>query len=362
MDTICRGAYLLLGCGALCVAPLKCANALSQFVLYCLGVERGCATGADDKERLDGFLRSAGPAVVVYNHPTFFDFAVLTAEFGARFRFVAFAHRLLFPASWIAKRMGAVIIRPRSGASLEIVAQILRRRPGEPVVTLSPTAGRSHEDYATSPHKLAEFHSGAFLAKAPVLPIIIRYSSTEHWRVGQSFASALWNRLCGGPMLYRVHVLPPMAPMPEEGVAEFKERVRHAMETEPADSNVPRRHAYRGSWWLCATSSAFIGPAWVCWVRGKVAYALTMFLTAANSLRYHVRGGHHARFVDQVSNFTCGVIMGTFCAWDGMWAPLLMGALALGSYVIIGARECVRGHALMIHIPVLAGFWSIAKK
>jgi hypothetical protein len=88
-----------------------------------------------------------------------------------------------------------------------------------------------------------------------------------------------------------------------------------------------------------------------------------MIITAINSVRYHATGDHHARFVDIMSNFTIGTAMTVMCITDGIWIAVVMSFIACmcDHHVSTVPNEAKVGfHALLLHLPVLLGFFAIA--
>jgi 1-acyl-sn-glycerol-3-phosphate acyltransferase len=210
--------------------------------LKAVGVH-GSMAGTEDVARFNEFYHSYGNAVVLFNHPTFYDFAILVKELGHRFRFVAFQHMMIFLLNYVAQRMKCIFIQPKTGATATIVENIRRREPSTPLVAISPTGGTLYEDELTPPPepntpydpcKMASFRSGAFVARTPILPVVVRYSPYEPWSSAMSLFRMMYKRMSGKPIRYKLHVLPPIFPQEGETLDALKERVKRAMESVPA--------------------------------------------------------------------------------------------------------------------------------
>ena len=157
---VVRIIYLVAASLAFTICPQEMIPILSEFVLYCLGVSGSISDS--DMQRFLEFYHTNGSGVVMYNHPTFYDFVVLAKTFGHRCRFVAFSHRLTFPANVTAWKLGTLNIRPSSGASAAITEAINMRQPSTPIITMSPTGGFtprkiSNADYKFFPYTLRMF-------------------------------------------------------------------------------------------------------------------------------------------------------------------------------------------------------------
>lgn len=359
---VIRLASLIVVIFGLCMAPYEMLPWLSELALHCIGVS-GQIVDETHRRRFLDFYHTNGPGVIMYNHPTFYDYAVLAKEFGHRCRFVAFAHRLTFPTNWVAWKINTLNIKPSSGASKEITKAIESRERSTPMITMSPSGGYRHQDFDTHPNKLLEFRSGGFLARSPVLPIVIRYDPNDAWRE-DNIVHTVWQRLCGDPVHYRVHVLEPMSPGEEESVDDFKERVRAAMEAVPVPQKNEfqgQRCSYKGSGLLVFTSSLFFLPALLCFLYGLYVPGVGMILTAINSIRYHSQGCSHAKFIDIVSNFTLGAFF-TISAWmSGNMTTVWMSLFAVCGNAISKMKEQAPNlwHGLLVHLPAFIGFMSI---
>ena len=163
-DVVFRTVSLIIGCMGMIFAPMELIPHVSKFILYCLGVQGDDLT-SEEVQRFHTFYYGNGPAAMLYNHPSFYDYAVLSACLGMKCRFVAFSHRLLFPSNIIAKRFKSLVIKPKSGSAEAITKDISQRQKGTPVLAISPTGGRSTEDYNLYPNKLLPFSNGGILGK-----------------------------------------------------------------------------------------------------------------------------------------------------------------------------------------------------
>lgn len=360
---VVRFACMMMASMMLAIVPQEMTCFLSNFILHTLGVHGTFANKELGFKRFLDFYHMEGAGVVLYNHPTFYDFAVLAKEFGHRCRFLAFAHRLPFPINIIAHKLNAMIIKPGSGASFILRNVIQSRKPSTPIMTLAPAAGEVPNDYEEHPNRLAEFRSGGFLARSPILPVVIRYDTHEPWR-NESIVHAVWRRLSGKPIRYKLHVLPPMVPDVNESIESFKERVRKTMEAVPIDDSQfeEQKSTYHGSPFLVVSSCLFLIPSWMCAVRGLYFACSGMLLTWFNSICYHSTGGHHAKFVDMMSNAVFGVIFTIIALMRGNFITVWMSLCALFGHKISKQWKHTHiPHAVLVHLPAFLGFLAVAR-
>lgn len=188
-------------------------------------------TTEENIQRFIEFYRNESAGVVLFNHPTFYDYAILIHAFGNYFHIVAAKHNLFFPFNRVAYRFGAIPIQANTGASQIIKYRIETRQPNTPILTMSPSGGDSALSHPT---RLAPFKTGAFIAKSPVLPIVIRYKPHESWKYKRSLLQEMLHRVIGRTIYYEITVLPSMKPFPTETLDEFKNRVKEQMEQVPS--------------------------------------------------------------------------------------------------------------------------------
>jgi 1-acyl-sn-glycerol-3-phosphate acyltransferase len=86
-------------------------------------------------------------------------------------------------------------------------------------------------DRNESQRVMSNFRSGAFLARAPILPIIIRYTeNVNKWPI----VSGMIKRLVYlTPVYFKIRVLDPIYPIEDESLEDFKIRVKTQMESVP---------------------------------------------------------------------------------------------------------------------------------
>ena len=198
---------------------------MAHLLLAIWGVHGSCTE--EDRSKMVEFYHTYDAGVAMFNHPTFYDYMIIVNELKRKFLFFSLANYVFFPISTLYKRYHTCPIRAKSGASQIIKAKIENRKRGELLPALAPAAGKCTMDQA----KLAEFRSGGFLARAPVLPIVIKFDNYEPWLPGIPMYKIVWQRLCSlKPVNYRLRVLDPIHPLPDEPLEAFMQRVKDAME------------------------------------------------------------------------------------------------------------------------------------
>jgi 1-acyl-sn-glycerol-3-phosphate acyltransferase len=197
--------------------PLKHST---QVVLRSLNVSGYCPS--EDVEKYHRFKASVDNGVVIFNHPTYFDHVVIMKELNDTPRFVMFKEYMKGPFRWIANKVNAIGIDKKTKGSSTVVSQAIQnRRATEPLVILSPAAGKcSH----TRPWFIYPFRTGAFITKPIVLPIILYYTPYESNH--DDLKGSILKRLTGEPMQYVMRVLDPIEPMQSETTRQFADRCR----------------------------------------------------------------------------------------------------------------------------------------
>ncbi len=214
---------------ALTACPLQHTPRMCAYVLRMLGAHPADDGSCEDSRRQYAAARAShGRAVVVFNHPTAFDYLVLVAELEERFRFVASASmtRLL---RWITERYDMVLVDPSTPGNARRVADAAAQGGTQQLLAIAPAAGRSLADQCALP----QFGTGAFVAGLPVIPVLLRWTPYERarWTSDEPMLTMMFRRFWGGgPLAYSLRVLEPIAPLTGEEAAGHAARVRDAME------------------------------------------------------------------------------------------------------------------------------------
>ena len=169
-------------------------------------------------------LRQAERCVLVFNHVSVCDFLVLL-----RFGVFAFVTRDSFSripmTRYLNEYVRCVFLRSGEiGAATAIAARI--RREDAPRLAIAPEGTLSNGSC------LLRFKTGAFVARAPVLPVVLSYPFRHHnpaWTVETHVAFKLLRILSQLVTPVRVEFLPLMHPLDDETVPEFAQRVRCVM-------------------------------------------------------------------------------------------------------------------------------------
>lgn len=330
---------------------------------------RGAFASKWDQARLHIFYKHMGPGVIVFNHPTWYDFAALMATFGSRIvpRFVAFRWSIPFPLCRMAERMQCLLLDKTHGTGMatQIVRAVQSRRPGQPIVCIAPAGPHSLEDET----RLPPFHTSAFLADAPVLPVVLRYQPYHSaWRDDPlSLGAFMWSLMrCRTPIRYRVHVLPPQIRRGDETMEAFKQRVKDEMESvprmadAPADETETPEPPYQGSYLLLLTSLALAAPGWLALRQTcKAMYGMGMLSTALISSIYHGTGNRHVQVIHVANVYLSAAFYGGLCVLEGYGWPLAaLGGIAL-LRLLFPWRHPI-SHALLVHLPCIMGCTALA--
>lgn len=321
-----------------------------QLILLGLGVHGSC--DKNDLEKYRQFKATHHAGVIVYNHPTFYDHVVLMKELGEYVRFVMLKKYMVGPIRWLAKRLQVVEVKPKSGVAQKIRDIILHRKPNESLLAINPAAGHLSE---TDPTVVAPFRTGAFLAKAPVLPILLWYDPYEPWKYGESLLQVLWRRLRGEKVHYMMKVLDPMTPTEDETVVQYAERCRKYIGDallDMRDVSVPRGSIIASAQCF-ATSHLFFLCTIVNWWRNQKAYALGMLVVSMTSVWYHGFGTLRAKMIDTILNVLMGTVYSIRLLYMRNYRPIVWLWTAVLGYILR------LNHALFVHIPITIGFLSI---
>lgn len=283
--------------------------------------------------------------IAVFDHPSFFDHCVLMKEFGRPLRFLTrMANVSIWPLSSLARSFKCV---PANFEVLkaECIAGPIFVAP-DPWFTRRP------------------FRTGAFRASKNVLPVVIHYEPKvvtsdvlEHTII--RFVSSF-----GRPTFYTSRIMESIG-RDDETVDEYASRVQSAMDDErekaATDLEVYRKRDrfwtsdYTGSLTLVASSAAcFFIPA-ILGVGGSWSRT-AMVAQGVASVWYHSTGNSNAYLWD---TWLRNILGPSFVLFDifvhANWYPLLFGLFAVLHFVsgVFTAAE----HALLVHLPVMIGFF-----
>lgn len=302
------------------------------------------------------FYKQYGKCVLVFNHPTCYDMAILLQHFGAQnMRFVAFSKYLPFPLCIITSRMNCIVLPKKHGTGMTgmIISEITNRKPTMPIICIAPAGGFSPPNETN----LCEFRSGAFHARAPVLPVVIRYSPYIPWRNDHSLLQTLFALMkCKQCIYYKIHVLDPIHPEENELLENFKQRVKFAMEQVPT-FEARYTLAYKGCFYLTATSLLMGLPGlMIIFYAGITPFAFGILCVSFTSFMYHHNGNKSACMLDHAVVHICGLVYGLTCLQKQLWIPLGI----LGFIGFIHKQTDNIRHIALIHMPVIIGFSIIA--
>lgn len=349
--------HRVIGCieGVLSYAFLPlCISA--KVVLRSLNVQGYCPP--EDVQRYNDFKSTVDKGVVIFNHPTFFDHLVIMKELDDTPRFVVLRKYVSGPFAWIGRKIKAIpIFKPSKGASKVITEEIQMRKAGDPLVILSPTAGKASH---TRHWFLYPFKSGAFISKPKVLPIIIYYHPYQP-RGDMDIQEEFVARLNGEEVKYVMRVLPHIDPIENESAEEYAERCRKIMMKELLITAQDYDNSYRqhcekptyGSIDCLLTSHLFMLCGVAAIYNSLVLYGIGMITVFLTSWLYHGTGDQLWRYVDITSNVLMMIVFGFMLLRARQKKPLILLAIAIISYTL------KLPHSLFVHIPIALGFRSI---
>ena len=188
---------------------------LAPVVLWLLGLSCESVEGLEKLEKYPN-------GVLVYNHPTFYEFIILYRHVHSRcsLKFIAkgdFLPLLVRAPVW----NSITLIKPGVSTTTQISNDMK-----ENLVAIAPMGG------ACGPvqHDLAEFRTGAFVHNRPVLPVLFHYEPYEPWLEKDNLVSVLYNRLCGPTIKYKMKILDPV--YVDGDPKEFANKTREIMMKE----------------------------------------------------------------------------------------------------------------------------------
>jgi len=183
---------------------------------------------------IEDFYTKEKKGVFLFNHPSFLDTFTLASVIDKdKVKPVAYAPYFSFPLNLLSDTFNPIYVQKGStGVSNIIKNAILTRKLGEPMIMMAPGGSDTND----SQRNMNKFRSGAFLARSPILPIIIRYSkNVTRWPILLGMIKRLFYIT---PVYFKIRVLDPIFPKENEELEDFKNRVKSAMENVPDYENL----------------------------------------------------------------------------------------------------------------------------
>ena len=181
-----------------------------------------------NEKKLVDFYENETKGVILFNHPSVLDTFTIPSFINKNWlRPVAYGPIFIFPLNLFSDTFNPIYIQENSkGASVIIKDAILSRKKCEPFVLIAPGGADKNE----SQRVMTKFRSGAFIPKAPILPIVVRFTTNvDRWPIWVSIIK----RLFGLPVYFKVRVLDPIYPRDSESLDQLKNRVKLYMESVP---------------------------------------------------------------------------------------------------------------------------------
>ena len=162
-------------------------------------------------------------AVMVYNHVTFMDQFVICLHGLVSFTTIPQYAQIPIVGRFF-RFTEAILFTPKSGATNMIVARALDKKKRFSVC-IAPEGALSNGK------ALMKFKTGAFVAKVPILPILLRYPYRHFnpaWTIENPLVT-LYRMLCQFRIQAVIEYLPVVHPCADETPREFADRVRDTM-------------------------------------------------------------------------------------------------------------------------------------
>lgn len=201
-----------------------------RFMVYMLRYMWGPLWGlrgtAEGTEIYNKFKKTQANGIIVFSHPTFYDYIPVAHAINDIGSPVISASRVIGPIKHIVKRTNGFLVDRSKGGTAELLSErIMSRKPGDPILCISPTAGYNNDDQTI----MTDFKTGAFITLSPVLPVVMYYHGALVWK-DQSLFRMIYNRFSGGYVTYHAKVMEPLFAYKNETIEQFKERTRQYME------------------------------------------------------------------------------------------------------------------------------------
>lgn len=326
---------------ALTGAVLFTTQIWNDFFLWGLGVVKGSVFG------LENFKDNT---IMVFNHPTFYDHAVLIQATNSLLRFLVKEQYVsCYPLKLLSDKLGCISV-DKGNTVVKVQEAILKdRKP----IAISPTAGASLEDQT----KLPPFKTGAFAASEHILPVAISYFPYERWPANQPISTAIYNRLIGEFIQYHVSILPTVTKKADESTEDFAGRVKEQIE-EALSAHHPECNSEAPKPLLVLSSIAFGICAYFVYLAGNYVHAIGIFVVFLTSIWYHSTGSIKAKFIDTFSNFTLGILFSIHGLTQGNYIMFIYALIAVLGFITFKSKSII-GHLIGVHIPVILGFLTL---
>lgn len=318
----------------------------NDMFLWSLGVRPGNVVGLEHYRDFE----KRGGGILVFNHPTFFDHAVLMQSLNSFLRFLVMkSHVSLYPLRRLCDKLGCITVEKGN-----TVTRLKESLATNKTIAVSPTGGESNPDQT----KLPTFRTGAFVASQSILPVSISYFPYERWSKNETLFKMIVNRLCGTFLQYHVTILPAMTRSQEDTVEDFANRVKDNMEVALRSHQPLQTLNESPRPLLLASSLAFGLCSYLVFTTGKYIHAMGILIVFLTSVSYHSTGFIDAKFLDTFSNFALGFAFTTHGLLNANFAMFGYALVALVGFIIFKGENTL-GHLFCVHIPVILGFLTL---
>jgi 1-acyl-sn-glycerol-3-phosphate acyltransferase len=211
-----RAIILVPTVGLITLIPNQFIPLACKYFLSLLGVKINQVTDNND--------RIPDNAIIVFNHPTFFDHLVVIASIKKIAKFVTLdTYARWFP--FIVRKFGFIIV------SKSKCSQTQKLQSESGMIAIAPTAGNSNPDESVLP----SFRTGAFICDKPIVPVVISYGKhydDVRWVERQSMLNVIIKRLFSSDVYCNVSILPCFNREENETYNNFADRVKSSIEKE----------------------------------------------------------------------------------------------------------------------------------
>jgi hypothetical protein len=319
--------------------PKSVAHLLATYVLHLLGV---IPDKVDGHSHLEDALKAKEPFIIAFNHPTFFEHYILYSNLRIPLRFIANPKNLK-GAQALIQKFNIICV---NGKTTDTILKAVPESFEKGFITIAPGAGSSFKD----PTKLPKFRTGAFVAKVPILPVVLRYSPHDVWESGKPVSEVFWKRLQGKGMTYNLSILPLVHPEKSESPLQFAKRTRKIMKKGLVELPIPKPWSPSCNLSLWLTSLLFMIPAFLFYRVKSPIIALSVALTSYISLTYHGLNHPASRAVDLTLNLLHGILYGCYFAYSKYWLSIIMLIAAVLGYIFR------LDHLKFVHLPIIGGW------
>ncbi len=321
----------------------------------------------ENKRRFEEFKKKPN-GLAVFTHATCYDHFIVQHTFDEVFSAIALKSTAIFPYNKLMEKKGCILFEKGSNTVELIKQKVKDRKSGDMLLGIAPAGGYSNPD---DQNKLADFKMGAFLPMTPILPVLIKTDPYINWKKGQSILNFFFESFTHPERIFfSVKVLDEISPLSDETPEEYRDRTKMIMEEGMRNFDIQKerqnyeKDVYQGHTMLLLTSIlCFLIPAFIGFYHKRYLTSTLTLIVLITSIWYHLKGDHHAEYVDMITGRLVGITLILMCLRKGLYLPPLLAISAFLAYAYesyITQSHCNFKHVLLIHIPIFIAFLIIA--